>query len=809
MDSIRQDLRYALRLCARTPAFTTVAVLALAIGIGANTAIFTLVHAALIEPLPFKDPGRIVTVWEQSARRPTQMNVVAPANYFRWRERASTFDAVAAFADTRANLTGAGDPEELVVQNVTGDFFPILGVAPLVGRTFTASENADPDATAAILAYGLWQRRFGGDPTIVGRTIRLNGTPITVVGVMPADVALTLKNSLAGRPADLWRPWVLPASWREPRGRFLSVIARIKPDATVSAAQAEMSAIAAALGTELPEFDTGWSVKVVPLRDELAGDIRPALLLLSGAVAFVLLIACANVANLLLSRAATRQREIAVRSALGALRGRVVRQLLTESLVLALLGGALGLLLAQWGVDALVALSPVDLARLGHIGISYPVLGFTALVSCLTAIVAGVAPAFEGTRSDVQDALKDGARQVGGSRSARIRQSLVVAEIALAAALLVGAGLMMRSFAALQAVAPGFDAHNVFTARASLPSRAYDDAKAMRFFAATTERIRAIPGVQAAGVISYLPFAGLGAGTKFSIVGQPPPPPGAQGYVVDVSVCDNGYFQAMRIPLKRGRWFTDREQRERSNVVVVNEELVRRFFPNTDPIGQQLVISMTDPNVPTTIVGVVADAKFSSLRAETRPQSYWPPPQLPYSAMTYVARTTGDPLTFAPAIEREVHALDKEQPLSEVRSMDQWIARSLGQDRFGSFLIAIFAGVALLLASLGIYGVMSYAVGQRTPEIGVRLALGADATDIVRMVLGNAARLTAAGIVAGLALAVALHRTIAGLLYDVEPMDAATFAAVAILLAAVALAATYVPARRAARIAPTDALRYQ
>ncbi|HZP48759.1 MAG TPA: ABC transporter permease [Vicinamibacterales bacterium] len=806
LDSMLQDVRYALRMCVRAPAFTLIAVLALAIGIGANSAIFTLVDAALIEPLPFKDPERLVAVWEVSARRPDRANVVAPANYFRWRDRARSVEAFAAFADTRTNLTGSGDPEELVVRNATADYFPILGIAPLAGRTFTAEENAQETPTAVILSHALWQRRFGGDPAIVGRSIQLNGTPTTIVGVMPPDAQLTFSNSLAGRPPDLWRPWVMPASWREPRGRFLSVVARLQPGATASRAQTELNAIAASLASEWPEFDTGWTTKVVPVRDELAGDVKPALLLLAGAVGFVLLIACANVANLLLSRAAVRQREIAIRAALGAKRSRVMRQLLTESMVLAIIGGALGLLIAQWGIDAMVALSPVDLSRVGPIRVSRAVLAFTAAVSFATAIVAGLAPAFESARADVQESLKDGGRQVGGGRSARLRQIFVVAEIALAAVLLVGAGLLIRSFAALQSVAPGFDARNVLTMRVSLPSQKYDDPKTLRFFSTAIDRIRPLPGVQAAGLISYLPFAGLGAGTGFTIVGQPPPPPG-QGYTVDVSVCDNGYFDAMRLPLTRGRRFTDREQHERSNVVIVNEELVRRYFPGQDPIGRQLVINMTDPNVPTTIVGVVGDAKFADLRSETRPQSYWPHPQLPYSAMTLTVRTAGDPLAFAPLVEREIRSLDKDQPVSEVRAMDQWIARSLNRDRFASFLLTIFAGVALWLAGIGIYGVMSYAVSQRTPEIGVRLALGAETRDILALVLGNAARLAALGLAIGIALAAALARVVSGLLYHTHPTDPLTFVAGAAVLALVALAATIAPARRAARIAPVDALR--
>jgi len=806
IDSLVQDIRYALRMCVRAPGFTAVAVLALAVGIGANTAIFTLVDATLIERLPYPDPERIVAVWEVSPRRPNSTNVVAPANYLRWRDRATSFDGLAAFADTRINLTGGGEPEELVVQNVTADFFPVLGVAPLIGRTFTAAEMDDPKSDATMLAYALWQRRFGGDPSIVGRTIQLNGAPATVVGIMPPDVRLQFQHSLVAKPADIWRPWVLPESWRIPRGRFLSVIGRVKPGVSPTRAQTELNTIAASLATEFPAFDTGWSTRVVPLRDEIAGDLKPALLLLAAAVAFVLLIACANVANLLLSRAAVRHREIAIRTALGAGRRRVIRQLLTEALILACFGGALGLLIAAWGLDGLVAMSPIDLTKVGHVTLNRTVLAFTAVVSLATAVLAGVAPAFEGTRTDVQESLKEGARHAGGGRAARLRRGFVVAEIALAVVLLVGAGLLLRSFAALQSVRSGLDTERVLTMRVTLPTAKYDDAKSLRFFGELTERVQTLRGVDGAGAISYLPFTGLGAATDFQIVGQPPPLPG-QGLAVDVSVCDNGYFQAMRIPLKRGRWFTAREQHERSEVVIVNEEMVRRYFPNVDPIGQQLVIAMTDKNTPSTIIGVVGDAKFASMRTETHPQTYWPHPQLPYSAMTLTVRTAADPLLLASAVEHEIQSLDKDQPVSDVRAMDQWVAQSLGQDRFSSFLLTVFATIALLLATLGIYGVMSYAVSQRTPEIGIRVALGATARDVVVDVLGDGLRLAAAGLAVGLLLALMTTRVMTSLLFGVHATDATSFAGAAALLAAIATMASLLPAIRASRVSPTVALR--
>jgi putative ABC transport system permease protein len=811
MDAFLQDLKYAIRSSLRTPGFTVVAVLALALGIGANSAIFTIVHAVLLEQLPYHDPDRIVAVWETNARRPGRSNTVGPANFIRWGERATIFEDLAAFAETRINLTEAGDPVELVAQLVTAPYFSVLGVAPTVGRVFTAAESADPHSSAVILSNDLWKRRFGGDPAIVGRTLRLNTLPKTVVGVMPPGFRLFFKaGSLVGKPVDVWVPYVLPAEAREPRGRYLSVVARLKPGVSVARAQAQMSALAASLAIELPAFDTGWGAKVVPLRSELSGEVRPALLVLSGAVAFVLLIACANVANLLLARGAARQREIAIRSALGAGRLRVVRQLLTESLVLGLAGGAAGLLVAEWTLALLVGISPVDLTSMGHIELSYPVLLFTAGISMLTALVCGLAPAFEGARADVQETLKDGARQVGaGLRHRRLRHTFVVAEIALAVVLLVGAGLMARSFESLSHAGTGFDPANVLTMRTQLPAAKYkDDAARIRFFKEVTSRVSEIPGVRAAGAVSSLPLAGLGAATSFTIEGQPPPAPG-QDHVADVSVCDDGYFRALNVPLLRGRLFTEREMTERSDVVIVNEALVREYFPHEDPIGKRLTIAMTDHDVPTEVIGVVGDIKIVDMATAARPSTYWPQPQLAYSAMTLTVRTSSDPQGFASAVEREVHRVDKDQPVSDVRTMQAWVSRSLAQSRFNSLVLAVFAALALLLAAIGIYGVMSYAVSQRTSEIGIRLALGADEWKILRLIVGNGVALATIGLAVGVALSLALTRTLTTLLFGTTPTDPLTFAGVIAVLGSVAVAASYLPARRASQIPPVDALRSQ
>ncbi len=811
MDLLIQDVRYAIRMCLGAPGFTTVAILALALGIGANTAIFTIVNAVLIERLPFHDPSRLVMVWENNARHPGRANTVAPANFLRWQERATEFDQLAGFFETRANLTGIEQPEELVAQNVTSNFFTTLGVAPMLGRTFLPDEGLDGKNRVVVLTYALWQRRFGSDPTVIGRTIQLNSRAVTVIGVMPPDVSLFVKaGSQVGTMPELWMPFAFTAAEREPHGRYMMAIARLKPGVPLTAAQTQMNAIASSLTAELPQFDTRWTVKLVPVHDQLSGELRPALLVLSGAVAFVLLIACANVANLLLARGAVRQREIAIRTALGAARARVVRQLLTESIVLGVTGGLFGLLVAQWSLALLLTFSPVDLTTLGHVTLSYPVLGFTAAVSLLTAVVCGFAPAFEGSRADVQETLKDGARQVGtGARHRRLRHAFVIAEIALAVVLLVGAGLMLRSFQNLRDVNPGFDTHNVLTMRVSLPLARYtDDAARLRFFRRAVTRIADIPGVRAAGAISFLPFAGLGAATDFTIVGQPPPGPG-QEFVVDVKVCDNGFFRVMDVPLLRGRLFTDREMQDASHVVVINETMAHELFEHVDPIGRQLRIDMMSPITPSVIVGVVGDIKNADLTVKSRAMSYWPHPELAYGAMTLTVRTAGDPLALAPAVEAQLHALDKDQPVSDVKTMDQWIAKSLAQTRFNSMLLTVFAALALLLAAIGIYGVMSYAVSQRTSEIGIRLALGAEQRDILRMIVGNGIRLALIGLTAGGVLAAGLRRTLTSLLFQTRTTDPVTFTIVVAVLGAVAVLASYLPARRASRIAPVEALRYQ
>jgi putative ABC transport system permease protein len=812
LEQFSRDVRLALRTMARAPGHTVVLVLTLGLGIGLNSAIFTIVHAALLERLPFASPDRLVVIWEQTARRPGRPNVVSPANFLRWRERARAFEQLSGFYDTRVTLSGVGEPEELVQQTVTPDFFVTLGIKSAEGRTFIpggGAAGAEDTDRVAVISWELWRRRFAGDPGIVGRAIRLSGDLVTVVGVMPAESRFFLKaGSLVGKMPDLWRPLQFSEQARMPSGRYMTAIGRLKQGATLQQAQAEMDTIASGLTAEWPQFDTGWTVKLVPLGTELSGELRPALLVLSGAVGFVLLIACANVANLLLARGAARRREFAIRSALGARRSQVVRQLLTETLVLSATGAVVGLALAEWGVGILLALSPVEMSAGGPVRLGLPVLFFTAGASILTVLICGLAPALEASRVHERDALGGGARQGGTSpRSRALRQAFVVSEVALAVVLLVGAGLLIRSFANLRAVDPGFDAKRLLTLRVALPAAKYAESdQSTRFFQNAVARVASLPGVESAGAVSFLPFAGLGAATRFTVVGRPAPAPG-QEPTADVRVCDNGYFRAMRIPLLQGRWFDERELHVKSDVAIVNQAFARQQFAGENPLGRQVIISMNDPNVPTTIVGVVGDVRHADLLTPVRPMAYWPHPQLPYTAMTLAVRTAGDPLALEPSVGREIRAIDPDQPVGDVRSMEQWLGKSLARARFSWAVLSIFAVCALLLTAIGLYGVTSYAVSQRTAEMGIRLALGAGRGDIVRMVVNDGLAMTGVGLAIGVVLAALLSRTLRTLLFDVGGADAAVLALTAATLGAVAVLASYLPARRAARTDPLPALR--
>lgn len=810
IETLLQDLRYAGRMLTKQAGFTVVAALTLALGVGANTAIFSVVEAVLLRDLPYQHAERVVVVWENNRPRNRPHNVLNPMNFLDWREQAKSFDAMAAFIDQRYNLTGLGEPEEIPSQVATPNLFELLGAKAALGRTFTPADVAEGREDVAVISHGLWQRRFGGSPGVIDRVVTLSGKPVTIIGVMPPGFKWFVKeNSLTGKPADLWKPLFFTEEMRVRRGRYLQAAARLAPGVSVEQARAEMDGIAARLAKQYVEANAGWGASVVPLRDQLAGEIKPALLVLLGAVGFVLLISCVNVASLLLARAAGRHKEMAVRSAMGAGRRRIIRQLLTESLLLALLGGLFGLLLARWCVEALVAMSPANLIDAEQVGVNPLVLGFTLAVSLLTGLLFGLAPALEASRVHLSDTLKESSRgTAGSSRGRRIRDALVVAEVGLALVLLVGAGLMVRSFLQLSGVDPGFDAKNVLTLRVILPPAKYsEDAQVVAFYREAVGNMRALPGVKSASAVSALPFADLGAATSFTIEGRPEPAPGEE-FVTDVRVVDEEYFRTLSIGVVSGRTFNVEEAMEDRKVAVVNEAMARTYFSGESPIGKRIRVNMRDDPQPTEIIGVVEDARYSSLEGEVRPMVYWTPPQLTYSAMMIILRTSVPPESLAASARREILAIDKDQPVSDVRTLESWLGESMSRARFGTLLLGGFAGLALILAAIGIYGVMSHSVIQRQNEIGVRMAMGAQARDVLLLVIRQGLALVIVGVALGLLGALALTRVLSSLLYEVSATDPMTFAGIALLLVIVSGIACYIPARRAASVDPLTAIRY-
>lgn len=812
MISLIKDVSYALRSLLKRPAFTLIAVITLALGIGAGTAIFSVVHAVLLRSLPYGSADRLVMVWEDRHRvGGRSSNTINLGNFFDWKEQNHVFEDMAAFFDLSAKLTSDGNPEEVPSSIATPNLFSVLGVNPIMGRTFLPDDGKPDQPDVIVLSYGLWQRRFGGDEHVIGRHVTMNNRDATVIGVLPRDFTLHItKSSMSNKPPEIWRPWQVSNELRQRHGRFAMAVGRLKPGVTLPAAQAEMDTIAARLEKAYPDFDTNSGVRLVPLRTQFSGEIRKALLILLGAVAFVLLIACANVANLLLARGVSRQKEFGVRAALGASRARIVRQLITESLILAAIGGGLGLLLAWEGTDLLVSLSPPELFGPSRVGMNTPVLFFTMGVSLLTGIIFGLVPAFEATRFELTESLKEGGKNIGGgARSHRLRGAFVAAEIALAFVLLIGAGLLIKSFRRLQAVDPGFNANNVLTMTVSLPGWKYDSPRKMiDFFKQAVGQLQTLPGVEAVGAINTLPFNGPHSGTNVEIEGRPKRPNG-QELKTGVCVTDANYFHVMKIPLRQGRFFNEQEATEERHVVVVNETFARENLPGEDPIGKRVTIYMKQENVPTEIIGVVADNKYLALDGEPEAMAYWPHPELTYSSMTFVIRTRGEATNLAVPARNLIHTLDPQQPIGDVATMERLLAKSVASSRFNTVLLTVFALVALVLAAIGTYGVMSYAVTQRTHEFGIRMALGAGTFEVLRLVLRRGMTLAMVGLLFGLGGALALTRLMTSLLFEVKPTDAITFFVVSLGLIVVALVACYIPARRATKVSPLVALRYE
>lgn len=804
MDTLWHDLRYGVRMLAKNPGFTTVAVLALALGIGANTAVFSVVNAVLLRPLPLTEPDRLVWMWGDGIRQQGNgRGSISPPDFLDFREQNQSFERLAAFQNSPFNLTGAGEPERVNGVRVSAGFFETLGVRPMHGRTFVTEEEQDGRGQVAVIGYGLWQRRFGGDPSLVGKTISLNGNSFTVIGILPLGFQFPRDE------VELWAPItfrVQPTSVR--RFHFLRPIARLKPGVSLAQAQAEINAITVRLEQQYPDSNTNYGARLVLLPEQIVGDLRPTLWMLVAAVAFVLLIACANVANLLLARAATRQKEIAIRSALGAGRWRVVRQLLTESVALGLGGGLLGFLIAWWGVKLLVALGPSNIPRLREVTVDGRVLGFTLAVSLLTGMLFGLVPALQASRSGLGETLKEGSRGSTGLSGRLVRGALVVSEIALALVLLVGAGLMLKSFLRLTQIDPGFQAVNTLTMQIGLTQARYADAPPRAaFFQQLLPRLAALPGVRHTGAVSQLPMSGQNNDTWFTVEGRPAVSAGDR-LGANQRVVSPDYFRALGIPLIKGRYFTERDTTTAPNAIIISQTFASQVFPNEDPIGKRLTVDFGQPWTGE-IVGIVGAIRHAGLSIEPWREMYFPHAQTPVGGMNLVVRAAGDPTILASAIKSEVQALDKDLPLYNVRTMETVVSDTVAQPRFRALLLGIFAAVALILAAVGIYGVMSYYVTQRTHEIGIRMALGAQRRDVLRLVVGQGMVLAVSGVGIGLAAAFALTRWIATLLYQVRATDPMTFAVISLLLAFVALLACYLPARRATKVDPMVALRYE
>ncbi len=810
METLLQDLRYAFRLLAKSPVFTGIAVLTLALGIGANTAIFSVVNAVLLRPLAFRDASRLVLIAE---RNPYATISTSYENYVDWRDQSHSFESMEATRGTTITLTGAGEPEHLNARMMTAGMFPLLGVDANLGRTFRPEEDRAGGAPVVLLSYGLWQRRFGGSRDVIGKSMNLDAQPYTIVGVLPsgfellqpAEVFLPFTPWAATLPDDRnWHPGIFP-------------IARLKPGVSREQARTEMAGIAKRLEEQYPIYNTGTGADVVGLQEQMVQNVRPALLLLIGAVSFVLLIACANVANLLLARAAVRGREVAIRTSMGASRWRVVRQLLTESVLISLAGGALGLLLAWTALGPLLKISADSLPPAFSVGLDGWVLVFTLVVSVGTGLLFGIVPALRTARLDLRETLNEGSRgSTEGPGQHRLRGSLVAVEIALAMLLLVGAGLLLRSFSRLQDVTPGFQPDHLLVADLPLSQTTYaKPEQRFEFYDRLVERAKSLPGVRSAAAASFLPVSGGGGLLHFNITGRPPKSPHdyiAAGY----RTITPNYFETLGVPLLQGRLLTPADREKAPAVVLINATMARTYFSGENPLGKRIQVGATpdpDPlNPEMEIVGVVGDV-LQGLGLDPKAEMYLPYRQadqvLPVFQLSVVLRTAGDPLLQAAALRSALAEIDPNQPLVKVRTMEDNMAATVAQPRFRTWLIGIFAALALLLAAVGIYGVMSYSVTQRTSEIGIRVALGAQPSDVFRIVVGEGLRLALLGVAVGLVAALVLTRVLQTFLYGISASDPLTFAGVAVLLTLVGVAASFFPARRATRVDPIVALRYE
>jgi putative ABC transport system permease protein len=806
MQILINDLRHATRRLLGSPGFTALAVLTVGLGVGATTVMFSAVHGVLLKPLSYPEPDRLVMIRGATMAQPGRPGVISYPDYRDWRRESRSFETIAALRPADVTLAGPGGPERIEGARVTASFFQALRVVPELGQSFPEESDKPGGERVAVLGHRLW-RRLGGDPTLVGRTVTLSGQPHAIIGILPAG----FRPPREVERAEVFAPLAMDGEELEQRGnRSLVAIGRLRSGVSVAQARAELAAVARHLEKEYPDSNTGVGAMVESLHADTVGELRRPLLVLLGAVAFVLLIACTNMANLVLPRALARRREMAVRAALGARRSRLVRQLLTESLLLGVVGGVAGLALAYWGLDALVSLAPAGTPRLRDIALDGRVLAFSLAVSLATGVAFGLAPALSASRTDVQAALHESGRSPALARHPGARL-LVVAEIALSLVLMAGAGLLLESFRRLLSVDPGFDPHNVLTLGVSLPATRYPrpDQRA-RFFAELLERVRIAPGVVSAAAVTELPLGGdASIATRFTVEGRPAPAPG-QKPRAEYHAVTAGYFETMRIPLKKGRTFDAGDRREAPAVAVVNEALAAQVFPGQDPLGQRLRIGIgTDESDPRTfeVVGVVGDVRHVGRQVFALPEIYVPHPQQSWSWMSLVVRTSGDPLALAGALRRAVAAIDSQQAVYDVRPLRELLSDSLAARSFIMALLGGFALLGLALATVGVYGVLAESVERRRGEIGLRLAVGASPGDVLRMVLGQAARLAAAGVTLGLAAAFALTRVMQSLLFGVSATDPATFATVAGVLAIAALLASYLPARRAAGLDPATVLR--